>query len=67
MPKRVKYDVNKIVEWLNSGDTFVDVDKRLEKSGGTTKRWLNKNGISICKQPPIFYWVALDKKQRVTS
>jgi len=66
MPKRVKVDPNEIVSWKNDGLTWEAIDKRRGKTSGTTRRWLKNNKIEVCIQPGIFYWVALDKKQRVT-
>ena len=60
MPKRVKPDLNKIIEWKNGGATWQEVDKRRGMSSGNTKRWLKNNNIEVCLQPGIFYWVALD-------
>ena len=63
MPKRVTYDVEKIVGWLNEGATWYQIDKKLGKSEGNTARWLKKNEISILKTPPFYHWVTLDKQK----
>lgn len=61
MPKRVKYDINQIILWLDLELSWREVNRRHGKSSGTIEKWLKKNNISILRHPGKHYWVTLNK------
>jgi len=62
MPKRVTYDVEKIVTLLNEGKNWAQIDKEFGKSEGNTAKWLKKNGVKILNTPSFYHWMKLDKQ-----
>jgi len=61
MPKRVTYNIDRIILWLDLGKSWREINKLLKKPNGCVEAWLKRNNIEILQTPSKHHWAKLDR------